>query len=480
MLGDIYKSYFICVQITYERSDVCIAVNRRYITGKFFGTDGFRGEAGVTITAEHAFKVGRVLGWYFGERKNGKCRAVIGKDTRLSSYTLEYALAAGLTSAGGDAYIMHVTTTPSVSYITRCDGFDCGIMISASHNPYYDNGIKLMNERGEKADESLIKIIESYLSGDLSPFGGKDIPFACGRNIGRTVDYVSGRNRYIGHLISLSTCSYKGLRVGIDGANGSAWQIARSVFDALGAKTYVLGASPDGINVNGGVGSTHTEALCALVKENGLDIGFAFDGDADRCIAVDENGEVLTGDEELFIAANYLKDRGELAGDGVVCTVLSNGGLIDSLLKRGIVSHICGVGDKAVCDAMSNTGVVLGGERSGHIVFSKYETTGDGLVTAVMLMEAVVEGKCAPSSLLKGYKAKPQYSVNVPVKNGKERESELQSVAVNLENRLGVRMIVRASGTEPVIRIMAESDSEENCVLACNILYSEICGKNCS
>lgn len=450
--------------------------NGRCCIKKFFGTDGFRGEAGVTVTAEHAFKVGRVLGWYFGGRKNCKCRAVIGKDTRLSSYMLEYALAAGLTASGGDAYIMHVTTTPSVSFVTRCDGFDCGIMLSASHNPYYDNGIKLINERGEKMDDGVINIIESYLNGDLTPFGGKEIPFASGKNVGRTVDFVSGRNRYVGHLISLSTCSYKGLRVGLDAANGSAWQIARGVFDALGAKTYVIGASPDGLNVNGGVGSTHTEALADLVKENGLDIGFAFDGDADRCIAVDENGGVLTGDEELYIAARYLKNAGKLANNGIVCTILSNGGLVESLEKQGIAAHICGVGDKKVYETMLNTGCVLGGERSGHIVFSNYETTGDGLVTAIMLMEALADGKCAPSALLKGYKAVPQYSLNIPVINGEYPAERIKELAEALKTRLGVRMVVRPSGTEPVIRVMAEGESEENCALACKIIFSEIAG----
>ncbi|MDE7329541.1 MAG: phosphoglucosamine mutase, partial [Clostridia bacterium] len=372
---------------------------------KYFGTDGFRGEAGADITANLAFKVGRVLGWYYSKKNGGKCRAVIGKDTRLSSYMLEYSLASGLTSSGCDAYILHVTTTPSVSYITRCDGFDCGIMVSASHNPYYDNGIKLLNGNGEKMEDEVISVVESYLDGDLTPFGGEEIPYARGKDIGRTVDYISGRNRYIGHLISLSSCSFKGLRVGLDGANGSAWQIARSVFDALGAKTYVIGATPDGLNVNEGVGSTHIEALRGLVTENSLDVGFAFDGDADRCIAVDAKGNTVTGDEILYLSAKYLKERGELAGNKIVCTTMSNGGLKKSLEKSGVGCIICGVGDKAVCDTMNACGAVLGGERSGHIVFSKYETTGDGLVTAIMIMEALVENKCGIERLLRGYRA---------------------------------------------------------------------------
>lgn len=446
---------------------------RRSLTGKYFGTDGFRGEAGVAVTAEHAFKVGKALGWYFGARTGRKCRAVIGKDTRLSSYTLEYALAAGLTAVGADAHILHVTTTPSVSYVTRCDGFDCGIMVSASHNPYYDNGIKLMNDRGEKMQDGVIEIVESYLDGNLSPFGGVEIPFAVGRNIGRTVDYVAGRNRYIGHLISLSTCSYKGLKIGLDGANGSAFQIARSVFEALGAKTFMIGDKPDGANVNDGVGSTHIEALRREVAENSLDAGFAFDGDADRCIAVSPDGNIITGDEEMFILANHLNGRGELLKNKVVCTVLSNGGFIESLALRGIGCEVCGVGDKAVWDAMTKTGASLGGERSGHIVFSKYETTGDGLVTAVMLMEAVVANG-GFDGLLKGYKSYPQISENIPVIDKKQAMSGVETLKKKLEKELNVRLVVRPSGTERVIRVTAESESEEACALASKIISSKI------
>lgn len=440
---------------------------------RYFGTDGFRGEAGVTVTALHAFKVGRVLGWYFCRKNGGKSRAVIGKDTRLSSYMLEYSLACGLTSSGCDAYILHVTTTPSVSFVTRCDGFDCGIMVSASHNAYYDNGIKLLNDRGEKMSDDVIALVESYLDGDMSPFGG-ELPFARGREIGRTVDYVSGRNRYIGYLISLSTCSYKGLRVGLDGANGSAFNIARSVFDALGAKTYVIGDSPDGLNVNDNVGSTHISAMQKLVKDNALDIGFAFDGDADRCIAVDENGEVVTGDEEMFVAARYLKSRGELSGNKIVCTTMSNGGLMKSLEKLGVECEICGVGDKVVCETMAKTGAVLGGERSGHVVFSKYGTTGDGLVTAIMIMEAVVENKCTLSELLKEYRSLPQVTLNVPAVDKVSAMRGVKELAERLEKELCVRTVVRPSGTERVVRIMVEGESEENCALACKILASRV------
>ncbi len=436
--------------------------------GKYFGTDGFRGEAGVTVTAEHAYKIGRILGYVYGRGKD-KCRAVIGKDTRLSSYMLEYAVAAGLTASGADAYILHVTTTPSVSFITRCDGFDCGIMISASHNPYYDNGIKLMNENGEKTDDVIIAEIERHLDNGL-----KDIPQKSGADIGRTVDYISGRNRYIGHLISLSTCSYKGLRVGIDAANGSAWQIARSVFEALGAKTYTVGCEPNGVNVNDGVGSTHIETLAELVKSNSLDIGFAFDGDADRCICVDENGDVLTGDEELYVCARYMRARGELSGDKIVCTTLSNGGLIKSLAACGISCSVCDVGDKNVCDRMNETGAVLGGERSGHIVFSKYESTGDGLVTAVMIMETLLENKCRASSLTKGYKAFPQVLINVPAANGRAICADVRRDVEEISARFGVRTVVRPSGTESLIRVMAEGENYDDCLSACGEIRASI------
>ena len=447
---------------------ICAVSAGRGYTGKYFGTDGFRGEAGVGITAEHAFKVGRVLGWYFGERLGGKCRAVLGKDTRLSSYTLEYALAAGITASGGDAYILHVTTTPSLSYITRCDGFDCGVMVSASHNPFYDNGIKLFSERGEKVDEGLERVIESYLDGDLTPFGG-EIPFAKGRRVGRTVDYVTGRNRYIGHLISLSTCSYGGLRVGLDGANGSAFDIARSVFDALGARTFVIGNTPDGTNVNDGVGSTNIGALTELVARSRLDIGFAFDGDADRCIAVDGRGRVLTGDEEMYILANYLKSRGEI-GDKVVCTILSNGGLKESLKNIGVDAVVCDVGDRAVTETMLKVGAGLGGERSGHIVVSKYGSTGDGLVTAILIMEAVVSSGKPVEELLKGYKSFPRASKDIPAVDRFAAAERGIKMAKKLEKELNLKIIVRPSGTERVVRICAEGESEENCVLACDVI----------
>ncbi len=386
---------------------------------------------------------------------------------------LEYALAAGFTASGGDAYILHVTTTPSVSYVTRCDGFDCGVMISASHNGYRDNGIKLFNSQGEKLSGGVISLTERYLDGDLTPFGG-EIPFASGNNVGRTVDYISGRNRYVGHLISLSTCSYKGLNVGLDAANGSAWQIARSVFMALGAKTFVIGDNPDGTNINGGVGSTNIGALQKLVEENSLDLGFAFDGDGDRCIAVGSRGEVLTGDEILYICADFLKSKGELFKNTVVCTALSNGGLINSLKNKGVSTEICDVGDSNVWRAMQVSGAALGGERSGHIVFSKYETTGDGLVTALMIMEAISAQKCNLYELLKGYKPLEQINFNVPAENKTAAMSGVAELAAELSEKLNVRIVARPSGTERLIRLMAEGEVYGDCAAAVAALEKKV------
>lgn len=387
---------------------------------------------------------------------------MIGKDTRRSSYMLEYSLVSGLTAAGADAYIMHVTTTASVSYITRTDGFDCGIMISASHNPFYDNGIKLMGPGGEKLDDDVIAELERYLGGERVPRCEREV---CGADMGRTIDYVCGRNRYIGHLISLSACSFKGMRVGLDCANGSAWQIAKSVFDALGAVTYVIGASPDGLNINES-GSTGISALCELVGREGLDAGFAFDGDADRCIAVDERGNAVDGDGELYILAGRLAELGELGRAGVVCTVMSNSALISSLAARGIACSVSGVGDRQVSKKMCRTGARLGGEKSGHIIISKYGVSGDGLVTAVKLLEAAADRGASLSQLLRGYEPLPQHERSVPVQDKEEAFGKgLLAECERLKRAEGcTRVVARPSGTEPVIRLMAEGNSDEACL----------------
>ena len=441
------------------------------MTARYFGTDGFRGCAGDSITSEHAFKIGRFLGWYY-TAKGGRCRIVIGKDTRLSSYTLEYAIAAGITASGGDAFILHVTTTPSVSFVTRCEGFDCGVMISASHNSYLDNGIKLVNSRGEKMERGVLNLIEDYIDGKLF-IGGEpySIPFAKGDKIGKTVDYVAGRNRYTGHLISLSTCSYKGLKIGLDCANGASYKIARSVFDALGASVYELGCEPNGLNVNEGCGATRPQALARLVKDNALNIGFAFDGDADRCICVDERGKIVDGDGILYASARFLKDKGELLGDRVVATVMSNGGLKDGLASEGIDVVECAVGDSYVYQKMTESGAVLGGEQSGHVIFGKLESTGDGLVTAIMIMEAMEEREVSLSELVRGFKKKPQLTVNVKVKNKSAAPNTPAAVAAvrGAEKRLKGRgrVIVRASGTEDVVRVTVESTTADECGEVC-------------
>ena len=427
---------------------------------KYFGTDGFRGEANVDLTAEHAFKIGRFIGWYFGRGKG--CNVVIGKDTRRSSYMYECALAAGLTSSGADAYLLHVTTTPSVSYIARVDDFDCGVMISASHNPYHDNGIKLINGDGEKMEQSVLDEIEKYLDG-LAP----EPPLAVGADIGRTVDYSAGRNRYIGYLISLSTHSYKGVKVGLDCANGSTWMIAKSVLDALGADTYVISARPDGLNINVDCGSTHLANLQKLVREEGLDVGFAFDGDADRCLAVDENGDVVSGDKIMYICARHMKDRGRLDTNTVVTTVMSNLGLYKALDAAGINYEKTAVGDKYVWENMREHGHLIGGEQSGHIIFSKYATTGDGLITALKVMQAMLDTRQPLSKLCEPVTIYPQVLKNVVVddKDSTLADSAVTAAVAAEEARLGDRgrVLLRKSGTEPLLRVMAEAETDDEC-----------------
>ena len=435
---------------------------------KYFGTDGFRGEAGVTLTSEHAYRIGRFLGWYYGKESGRKVRIVIGKDTRRSSYLFEYSIVAGLTASGADAYMLHVTTTPSVSYVTASESFDCGIMISASHNPYTDNGIKLVNSRGEKMDDETIAHIEAYLDGKYPfPDGMADAPFACGEEVGCIVDYAAGRNRYIGYLISLSLHSFKQYKVGLDCANGSAWMIAKSVFDALGAKTYVIGASPDGLNINRDSGSTHPEVLSAFVRENHLDVGFAFDGDADRCIAVDENGNVVNGDAMMYLLALELKKKGALSCNTVTTTVMSNMGLYRALADAGMDYVQTAVGDKYVYESMQATGSCIGGEQSGHIILSKYATTGDGILTAIKVMEAMIESKQSLSKLAEPVRTYPQVLKNLRVAD-KQAVTKNPTVQAKIEevtrelNGAG-RILLRESGTEPVIRVMVEADTEALC-----------------
>lgn len=428
--------------------------------GKYFGTDGFRGEANVVLTVEHAFKVGRYLGWYFG--KNHKAKVVIGKDTRRSSYMFEYALAAGLTASGADAYLLHVTTTPSVSYVVRTENFDCGIMISASHNPFYDNGIKVINGQGRKLSADVEELIEEYIDGKT-----EEIPLAQKENIGRTVDYAAGRNRYIGHLISLATRSFKDKRIGLDCANGSSSTIAKSVFDALGAKTYVINNDPDGTNINTNCGSTHIEVLQKYVLEKGLDVGFAYDGDADRCIAVDDQGHVVDGDLILYVCGKYLMERGRLKDNTIVTTVMSNLGLYKACDKIGMRYEQTAVGDKYVAENMTANGYGLGGEQSGHIIFSKYATTGDGILTSLMVMEAIMETKQSLSKLCEEVKIFPQTLKNVRVVDKKTaRENPaVQKAVQEVTEALGSdgRILVRESGTEPVIRVMIEASTDEIC-----------------
>lgn len=431
--------------------------------GKYFGTDGFRGEANVDLTVEHAYKVGRFLGWYYGQKDQGeRCQVVIGKDTRRSSYMFEYSLVAGLTASGADVYLLHVTTTPSVSYVVRTEGFDCGIMISASHNPFYDNGIKVINGKGEKLEESVIEEIEKYLDGEM-----EEIPLATGERIGRTTDFAAGRNRYIGYLISIATRSFKNKKVALDCANGSASAIAKNVFDALGAETHVISSEPNGLNINTDCGSTHIEHLQKFVAEQGCDVGFAYDGDADRCIAVDEKGQVVDGDAILYICGKYMKEQGSLFHNTVVTTVMSNLGLYKAFEKEGISYVQTAVGDKYVYENMASTGNCLGGEQSGHIIFSKHATTGDGILTSLKVMEVMLEKKESLSKLAAPLVIYPQVLKNVRVKNKKEAQDDpaVQAEVKKVAERLGSdgRILLRQSGTEPVVRVMVEAADHETC-----------------
>ena len=436
--------------------------------GKYFGTDGFRGHVNHDLTSMHAYKIGRFLGWYYKDMKKDvsseSAKIVIGKDTRRSSYMLEYSVAAGITASGADAYLLHVTTTPSVAYITKTENFDCGIMISASHNPFYDNGIKLLNRFGEKMEDEVIELVEKYL--DTSDTDDT-LPYATDADIGRTVDFVAGRNRYMGYLISLGKYSFKGIRVALDCANGSGYSIAPSVFAAMGASVHVINDQPNGININSGCGSTNIDVIAKYVKDNGFDIGFAYDGDADRCLCVDEKGQVLTGDHILYVCGLYMKERGALVGDKVVATVMSNMGLDKALEKHGVSVDKTAVGDKYVYDHMSNNGYKLGGEQSGHIIFSKYATTGDGILTSLMIMEAMIASKKKLSSLHKNFEFYPQVVVNLRVSDKRavtNNEEVKRCVSkANTELAGNGRLLIRASGTEPVVRIMCEAKTNELC-----------------
>ena len=435
--------------------------------GRYFGTDGFRGKANEGLTAQHAYEIGRFLGWYYG--RNGRAQIVVGKDTRRSSYMLEYAISAGMVASGADVYLLHVTTTPSVSYVTRTDGFDCGVMISASHNPFYDNGIKLMNREGEKMDEATITLVEDYLDGKLELDGSiwKELPMATEDGIGAIIDHSAGRNRYTGYLISLAMYSFKGKKVALDCANGSAWQIAPSVFTALGAEVCVINNHPDGLNINTNCGSTHIEGLQKFVVENGCDVGFAFDGDADRCLAVDENGELVDGDKIMYIYARYMKERDRLKNNTVVTTVMSNFGLYKALDDFGIHYEKTKVGDKYVYENMVQNGHRIGGEQSGHIIFSKYARTGDGILTSLKVMEVMLARKEKLSRLAEPVTIYPQVLINVRVKDKRDAQDDpaVQAAVKAVADELGNtgRILVRESGTEPVVRVMVEAESQQIC-----------------
>ena len=435
--------------------------------GKYFGTDGFRGKAGEGLTADHAYQIGRFLGWYFG--RTHRAQIVVGKDTRRSSYMLEYAISAGMAASGADVHLLHVTTTPSVSYVARTDGFDCGVMISASHNPFYDNGIKLINGEGEKMEESVISLVEDYLDGKLELDGQpwKELPMATEAQVGSIVDDTAGRNRYMGYLISLAVYSFKGKRVALDCANGSAWHIAPRIFEALGAQVFTINTNPDGTNINLNAGSTHIEGLQRYVVENKMDVGFAYDGDADRCLAVDENGKLVDGDQIMYLYACYMKERGKLVTNKVVTTVMSNFGLYKALEKAGIGYEKTAVGDKYVYENMVQNGHRIGGEQSGHIIFTKYARTGDGILTSLKIMEAMLAKKLPLSKLAEPVTIYPQVLINVRVKDKKaaQADADVQAAVDAVAAELGNtgRILVRESGTEPLVRVMVEAPDQGLC-----------------
>ena len=442
--------------------------------GRYFGLDGFRGEVNVTLTAEHAFQIGRFLGWYYCKCRRrsgveGPARIIIGKDTRRSSYMLEANLIGGLVASGADAYSLHVAPISAVSYIVRTDKFDCGIMVSASHNPYYDNGIKLFGSTGEKLDDETIGLLEDYLDGKLNAFGRdwQELPLAQRNRIGRSVDYVAGRNRYIGYLISLGLYSFQGLKVGLDCANGSSWITAKAVFDALGAKTYVINAEPNGYNINENAGSSHVEILQRFVLENHLDVGFAYDGDADRCICVDERGGIVTGDHILYICGAYMKEKGLLKNNTIVTTVMSNAGLYRALDDLEIQYVRTPVGDRHVYEYMHSHGCSLGGEQNGHILFSRYGTCGDGILTSLKIMDIMMDTGNPLSKLHEKFDFYPQItrSIRVSDKNAAVSDPEVQQIVSSIEGQLSGtgRILIRASQTEPMVRVMVEAPKEQLC-----------------
>ncbi len=439
---------------------------------KYFGTDGFRGRANEGLNVDHAYKIGRFVGWYYGARRDAKARVLIGKDTRRSSYMFESALVAGLVASGADAYMLHVIPTPGVSYEVIDGGFDCGVMITASHNPFTDNGIKLVNREGYKMDEDVLEQVEDYIDGKL------EVPLATGDAIGCTVDYMQGRNRYIAYLIASCGFSMQGVKVGLDCANGAASSVARPVFDAMGAETHVINNAPNGFNINVDCGSTHIQRLQDFVVRNGLDVGFAYDGDADRCLAVDERGRMVDGDLILYVCGTYMAKHGRLAKSTVVPTVMSNFGFFKALDAAGISYEKTAVGDKNVWACMMENGYTLGGEQSGHIIFGDLEKTGDGIMTSLRIMEVLRAEREKLSELTRPVTLYPQQLVNVQVadKDAVMAAPEVKEAVAEAEKFLegNGRVLVRASGTEPLVRVLTEAPEERLCQEANSVVLKAL------
>ena len=431
---------------------------------KYFGTDGFRGEANVGLTFNPAYRIGRFLGWYYSKDRDAhEAKILVGKDTRLSCYMLEYALLSGIAASGADAYNMHVTTTPSVAYITKTQFFDCGIMISASHNPYFDNGIKLFSSLGDKMNDDFLLMVEEYID---RPDTEEDIPLATKDRIGKVIDYLDARIMYSGFLTTAVHTPLGGLKVVLDTANGASYALAPAVFKRLGANVTVINNSPDGTNINKNAGSTHIKGLVNKVLETGADVGFAYDGDGDRCIAVDKSGAIINGDRVMYIWATWLKSQGKLVTNTVVTTVMSNMGLYKALEEEGILYTQTKVGDRYVHEYMMEHGNIIGGEQSGHIIVNDYLNSGDGILTSLLLSEVMVKTDKTLSVLSEKMSDYPQVLVNVIVsdKNATMEDERVKDAVKEAEKKLDGkgRVLVRASGTEPVVRVMSEAKEQKD------------------
>ncbi|KOO40394.1 phosphoglucosamine mutase [Priestia koreensis] len=429
--------------------------------GKYFGTDGVRGIANSELTPELAFKVGR-YGGYVLTKDADRPKVLIGRDTRVSGHMLEGALVAGLLSTGAEVMRLGVISTPGVSYLTKVMDAQAGVMISASHNPVQDNGIKFFGPDGFKLSDDQELEIEALLDAETDT-----LPRPVGKDLGQVNDYFEGGQKYLQFLKQTVDEDFSGIHVALDCAHGATSSLAAHLFADLEADISTMGASPNGLNINDGVGSTHPETLAAFLKEKGADVGLAFDGDGDRLIAVDENGEIVDGDQIMFICAKYLSENGRLKHNTIVSTVMSNLGFYKAIEKNKIDSAQTAVGDRYVVEEMKAKGYNLGGEQSGHIIFLDYNTTGDGMLTAIQLVNIMKVTKKSLSELAKEMQKYPQLLINVKVtdKHHVTENEKVKAVIEEVEAEMAGngRVLVRPSGTEPLVRVMVEAPSDEDC-----------------